>query len=231
LFAPERHEALRRATRDLSWLLSREYATASALKIVGDRYALDARQRTAVMRCACADAARQGRMSRMIPPSALRGQTLLIDGYNVLTTIEVALGGGIVLAARDGTYRDMASMHGSYRKVEETLPALELIGQTLTDCGVERATWFLDQPVSNSGRLKTVMAEVAETHGWNWDIELVPNPDAVLSAARRVVATADSVILDACRQWVNLARHVIDSHFSPALATVDLSAVRESDKQ
>jgi hypothetical protein len=227
LFAPQWHEALRRATSDLSWLLSREYATPSALKIVGDRFALDARQRTAVMRCACSDAARDGRMSRMIPPTALRGQTLLIDGYNVLTTIEVALGGGVILVARDGTYRDMASMHGSYRKVEETVPALELIGQTLSNCGIDRATWFLDQPVSNSGRLKTVMAEVAEKHGWNWDIQIVPNPDAVLSSSSEIVASADSAILDACQSWVNLARLVIERHL-PWRVVVNLSTVSES---
>jgi len=227
LFASEWHEALRRATGDLSWLLSREYATPSALKIVGDRYTLDARQRTAVMRCACSDPARDGRVNRMISPAQLRGRTLLIDGYNVLTTIEVALGGGILLAARDGTYRDMASMHGSYRKVEETIPALQLIGQTLTDCGALRATWFLDQPVSNSGRLKTVMAEVAEGKGWDWDIQIVPNPDAVLSRSNGIVASADSVILDACQSWMNLARLVIERHL-PGRAVVNLSTVSES---
>ena len=61
----------------------------------------------------------------------LRGAALWLDGYNVLTTIEAALAGGVILAARDGTYRDMASMHGSYRKVAETLPALELLGRTI----------------------------------------------------------------------------------------------------
>ena len=32
----------------------------------------------------------------------------------------------------------MASMHGSYRKVDETQPALQLIGQTLAGFGVAR---------------------------------------------------------------------------------------------
>ena len=51
LFAPAAGPGLRAATADLSWLLSRGYASPSAMKIVGDRYALDARQRMAVMRC------------------------------------------------------------------------------------------------------------------------------------------------------------------------------------
>ncbi len=55
LFAPEYWPRLREATRDLSWLLSRGYASPSALKLVGDRYSLNVRQRIAVARCACGE--------------------------------------------------------------------------------------------------------------------------------------------------------------------------------
>jgi hypothetical protein len=38
---------------------------------------------------------------------------------------------------------------------------------------------------------------------------LVPDPDSVLSMAEQVVATADSVVLNRCRRWFNLAREVV----------------------
>ena len=76
-------------------------------------------------RCACSDAGRRrGGARSQVDAEQLRGRPLWLDGYNVLTTIEAALAGGVILAARDGAYRDMASMHGSYRKVAETLPGL-----------------------------------------------------------------------------------------------------------
>jgi len=80
LFAPAWHEALRAAVGDLSWLLSREYATVSALKVVGNRYGLSARQRTAVMRCACSDAARAGRLGREVGLAEIAGRAVWIDG-------------------------------------------------------------------------------------------------------------------------------------------------------
>ena len=149
-------------------------------------------------------------------PEQLRGRPLWIDGYNVLTTVEAALAGGILLACRDGALRDMASMHGSYRKVMETRPALELLGETAVSLGVSACVWYLDRPVSNSGRLKTIMAALASERGWNWSIELVPNPDAVLSQTDEIVATADSVILDRCRAWFNFGRETVARRVSEA---------------
>ncbi|MDB5297887.1 MAG: hypothetical protein JWO31_3870, partial [Phycisphaerales bacterium] len=55
LFHPDRWPALRTAAAELSWLLSRGYGEVAALKVVGDRHALSARQRSAVRRAACTD--------------------------------------------------------------------------------------------------------------------------------------------------------------------------------
>jgi hypothetical protein len=212
LFAPDVWPALGQASADLCWLLSRGYASTSALKLVGDRYDLVARQRTAVARCACSDAQADGRRDRQVGPQPLGGQPLWIDGYNVLTTIEAALAGGIILPARDGTYRDMASMHGSFRKVVETFPALQLLGQVIASLEVAYCRWCLDRPVSNSGRLKGLIEELAAEHGWPWQVELLQNPDTVLAETDQIVATADSAILDRCGRWFNLARETVARH-------------------
>ena len=216
LFAPEVLPVLRQAAGDLAWLLSRGYPSKSALKLVGDRYDLVARQRTAVGRCVCSDDQLSRRTSRRVEPERLPGEPLWIDGYNVLTTIEAAMAGGVILPGRDGTYRDMASMHGSFRRVAETLPALEFLGETTAAFGPCSCAWYLDSPVSNSGRLKGAMEELAAARGWHWQVELVPDPDAVLAETDRIVATADSPILDQCGAWFNRARETVASHVPEA---------------
>lgn len=224
LFAPEAWPALREATADLCWLLSRRYALPSATKLVGDRYQLQQRQRVAVARCACSEEACQRRATHRTAIEQLRGGWLLIDGYNVLTSIEAALAGGVILAARDGCYRDMASVHGTFRCVEETAPALELLGTFLIDVPAAEVVWYLDSPVSNSGRLRGMILTLAQEHGWNWRVELVNDPDRRLSQAADVVATTDSAILDRCQNWLNLAREVIDAQ-TPGANIVDLSGM------
>jgi hypothetical protein len=104
----------------------------------------------------------------------------------------------------------MASMHGTWRRVEETPPAIERIGDVLNRLGVGEAVWYLDSPVSNSGRLKGVIVEIAAARGWDWHVELVIDPDKVLADARdEVVITADSVVLDRCGNWLALAAEVV----------------------
>ena len=210
LFGMPMHPVLREAVADLSWLLTRGYSDAAALKLVGDRFQLTQRQRLAVMRASCSDQSLSRRRENLIDERDVAGEALQLDGFNVLTTIEAALAGGVILASRDGCYRDMASMHGSYRKVEETRPALKLVGHVLAQLNASECCWFLDRPVSNSGRLSRLIRETATENGWNWQTELVSNPDFVLVKSQAIVASADSSILDQCQRWFNLARQVVD---------------------
>ena len=58
---------------------------------------------------------------------------------------------------------------------------LELLGQTLAACELGECRWLFDRPVSNSGRLKGIVEELAAGRDWPWRVELVPDPDAILS--------------------------------------------------
>jgi hypothetical protein len=222
LFAPALLPPLRAATAELSWLLTRGYKQASSLKLVGDRHALTERQRAAISRCACGDGAANERRARALAPERVRGEALWIDGFNVLTTLEVALSGGVVLLGRDGALRDIAGVHGSYRRVSETARALELCASQLERLGVSTTRWLFDQPVSNSGRLAALMREHARANALAWEVELVPNPDPLLAASDAVVASADGAVLDAAARSFNLARFIVERAI-PDAWLVDLS--------
>ena len=224
LFAVEKIPDLRLAVADYSLLLTKGYAEKSALKLVGDRFTLTERQRLAVMRCSCSDQQRPGRKSREIDIGGVSGEPIAIDGYNVLITVEAAMSGGLIFIGRDGSCRDLASVHGTYRKVTETIPAVELIGGFLQQIGADRTLWLLDSPVSNSGRLKALIREIAGKNSWNWQIELVISPDAALIKTDMIVASSDSVVLDACAKWVNLAAEIIKTTI-PSAKIIDLSAI------
>jgi hypothetical protein len=69
----------------------------------------------------------------------------------------------------------------------------------------------LDSPVSNSGRLKTLIGQLSQKNNWLWEIKLLPSPDYELIRTERIVATSDSAVLDRCKKWVNLAGAIIEA--------------------
>lgn len=221
-FRPDALPLLREAVHDLSWLLGRGYAETAALKLVGDRFQLDRRQRMAVRRCAASDAAVADRLRRRRAPD--RAGRLLVDAFNVLITLERAVDGGAVLVGREGACRDLAGVHGTWRRVAPTRLALQHLGEALPDVSLH---WLIDRPVSNSGRLGALLTHVAAQRGWSWTVERVDQADRRLIDAEACVATSDAGILDRCGCWVSLAGEVIGRRL-PDAWLVDLGGARDA---
>jgi hypothetical protein len=227
LFGAEQLAKLRRAVSELGWLLSRGYNMTSALKLVGDRHGLRERQRLAVSRSACADENRVRRKDRLITVEQLRGQVVTIDGFNLIITVEAALSGGPLLVGVDDCIRDLSSVHGSYRSVDETDRAIMMIGQTLQELGPASVHWFLDRPVSNSGRLAAKIVDLANRHDWPWHVEVVFNPDAAIIAAPGVAISSDSLILDQVNRWVDFKSYLVTREI-PHPWLIDLRTINPS---
>jgi hypothetical protein len=215
LFDRSQLRRMRPAAEEIVWLLGRGYPLHTAVELVGNHHQLEARQRLALGRMLCSPEQRQKRLQRAIERTDARGRTLLVDGFNLVITVEVALSGGLVLDCADGTVRDLAGLRGSYHPVEETDAALDLIGRELGALAPAAARIFLDAPVSNSGRLRARILDWA--HRWPFPVEaeVVPNPDAILARGQNAV-TSDSTVLDHCASWLNLGRFIVDRHIPQA---------------
>ncbi|MGA9998264.1 MAG: DUF434 domain-containing protein [Pyrinomonadaceae bacterium] len=218
----ERHvAALRVAVSELSWLLSRAYTMRAALKLVGDRHALRERQRLAVSRAACSDESLEKRKANCLSVQNLKGEEIIVDGFNLIITIEAAMSEGVLILCRDGCIRDLASVHGSYRSVTETERAIRLIGEAFKELEIKSATWLLDSPVSNSGRLARKVREMSAEQGFDWNVETVFSPDAEIISSDKIAVTSDSLILDRAGRWVNLHAYLIENYL-PQSWLVDL---------
>jgi hypothetical protein len=221
LFAADQLPKLRQAVVDLSWLLSGGYNMASSLKLVGDRYGLRERQRLAVSRCACSEQNRQRRKEHCIPVEQIQAQPVAVDGFNLIITVEAALSGGPLLIGVDDCIRDLSSVHGSYRSVEETDRAIMMIGDALKQLAASHVLWLLDRPVSNSGRLAAKLTDLAARNNWPWEVEVVFNPDAALAASSSIAITSDSSILDRVSRWTDLQSHLLAREL-PSAGMLDL---------
>lgn len=218
LFAKKWELPFGQAAKDLSYLLERGYGENSGVKIVGDRYRLNARQRKALLRLVSTPSSIEKRLGLQLSTSHLKDKVVVVDGFNLIIFVESILSNGIILACMDGVYRDIASVHGSYKRVVETGAALNLLGQVFEKLGVEEVRWFLDAPVSNSGRLKQFLEVEAADNNFNWTIDLVPDPDKTLvEITENVVAvSSDSWILDRVSHWANINAYLIETELPNA---------------
>jgi hypothetical protein len=203
-------QTLRMAAGDFAWLLGRHYAHQAALTLVGNRYQLHRRQRIALSRAVAAPRVARQRRCHQVDALALSAAVLQVDALNQLITIEAALAGALLLRGHDGALRDLASVHGTYRLVRESMTSLAAIGAYLASCKVKEVEFLIDAAVSNSGRLAARIRCLGERHGWPWQARLVADPDPILQRTSQVVATSDSVILDAAAHWFDLASAVIE---------------------
>lgn len=207
-FSPRAIPTLRRAVEEVSWLLGRGYPIALAVRAAGDRHQLAQRARLAVTRAAAAPADARARAARRVDAGSVRGRALDVDAFNVLISLELALGGGALLDCVDGPLRDIAGLRGSYRLVVETAGAIELLLNAVVAMAPSRCALWLDAPVSNSGRLRAEITARAARRGVAVTVEMVPDADAALRG-RALVASADAVVMDGAEGWSNLAREIV----------------------
>lgn len=203
-FAPSAEPSLRAAARELSFLLTHDYASDAALKLVGDHHQLTARQRKAVQRASASDRAIAGRRAHRTAGAQLAGQKLSLDGFNCLITVEAMLSGAPILRCRDGMLRDLASVHGTYRSVQESERAVDLLLEALVRRSVAEAHVLLDRPVGNSGRTRALFERRAESRSLSVRVSLTERVDPELACCADIVASSDSWILDRAARSLDL---------------------------
>jgi len=207
-FAPEAIHTMQIASRHVRYLINEGYDLKQASTFVGNHFLLSERQRLAIMRSLATDEQLAVRQSLQVQISALEGKEVWIDGFNTIITLEVMLSEGILFECMDGTIRDLAALRGTYRLIPETSEAVRMMLQALQKARISKATILLDEPVSNSGRLKALIADIGEEFGFELDIQILRDVDRSLYGRENVI-TSDSVILDHCISWVNLAAECI----------------------
>ena len=192
------------------YLLDRGYSQNSVLDLVSRRHELRVRQRLALQRSLCSGNQQRARTQKCVAVGSLRGGVIEIDGFNLIIGLEVALSGGLLIRCQDGALRDLAGLRGSYHLVEETERALGLLAEAFGELGIAEARFYLDRPVSNSGRLRARILERTAQWPCRVEVSVVSNPDRELIDRSRVVSS-DSAVLDRAASWANLLGYLVES--------------------
>ena len=204
---------LKASAEEVYYLLNRGYSVKNASTFVGNHHLLSERQRLAIARAVSPESQIQIRKQKELSDKELQGKTLFIDGFNTIITLEIAFSESLLLKCMDGTIRDLAGLRGTYRLVDKTDTALNAIRETLSDLQIEKAVFYLDAPVSNSGRLAERIHDLLEGAPFAVETKIENAVDFLLKQQQEYIISADAIILDECKSWYNLNRKIIDSRF------------------
>lgn len=203
-FSPEAIEIMKTASRHVCYLLDEGYDLKQATVFVGNHFLLSERQRLAITRNVASKKQLADRSKKKTDLHDLAGKEVWIDGFNTTITLEVLLSDSLLFQCMDETIRDLAALRGTYRLIPETTEAVRMMLGVIQEAGVKKVNILLDEPVSNSGRLKALIADIAEEScSFALDIQILRDVDRALYGKEYVI-TSDSIILDHCLSWVNL---------------------------
>jgi len=206
------HEAiakLKTASRHVNYLINEGYDIKQATTFVGNHFILSERQRLAIARSLSTTEQLNNRKEK--EKTSAEGSELWIDGFNTIITLEVMFSDSILYRGMDGTIRDLAALRGTYKIIPETTDAIKLLLDVLSEMKVESVHILLDEPVSNSGRLKALIADIGENYDIKLDIQVLKDVDRTLYDKENVI-TSDAIILDHSKSWINVMRKCLEKN-------------------
>ena len=136
-----------------------------------------------------------------------------IDWYNVLITVESYLKGQQVFLCEDGVVRDSAGLHGSYRPTEPTIRAREEILRCVRAMAPRHLDVYLDSPLAFSGLMASELRDLLSSASFPAEVHLAHSADYPLKSHLGIVASSDSVVLDAASRVLDLSRCVLEDSF------------------
>lgn len=191
------------AGADFLYLLERGYDRRVALDLVTGRWSLSRLERLALYRCvfdSATSAARRRKLVRQIP------ERLAIDGFNVLSTVQAALIGDVLVKATDGFVRDLSATVRKVRVTPILVSALSLTLLYLAKAEPREVLIVFDAQVSKSGELAGAARGLMASLSLNGSALTSRRADACLSSlsSSYVIATSDSVVVDRAPKVMDL---------------------------
>ncbi|OEC88084.1 MULTISPECIES: DUF434 domain-containing protein [Methanobacterium] len=207
---------LKRAAFDLRFLLNRGYRKKGALQFVANKYVLNKDERNYLARSIFSDLILKKRQEKIIDISKIKDVLLLVDGYNVLITVESLYHEDYdsIILCDDMVIRDLNAVFGKYKLNNATEMALNKILDLISSYGPSYTCFFFDSPVSFSGKLAGLTKKIMDGYDLPGNVCLSKTVDTEIIKLSKlknaIVATGDSVIIDKVDRVVDIPRYILE---------------------
>ncbi len=203
-----RLDLLRALAKDLRYLLNRGYHKGPALNFLANRWQLTSLEREILTRAVFTKEEAIRRKKKRCLIKELKGQSLVVDGHNVLITVESALRGLPVFLGDDGFVRDASRLSRKFKKTVQTREALKALREALAKLSLNQVIVYFDAPLSRSGELAAETRKLLGSQRFGLEVYTVPSADLCLRKAP-LIATSDSALIDQALKVFDLGAYTL----------------------
>ncbi len=192
------------AAKDYRYLLDRGYPQKASLNIVSSKYLLSLRERLIIYRCIHSSNYVRSVLSRRGVPQ--ERDLVVIDGYNVLTTVYSALHGEELYLCDDGFIRDLMGIKQKASIVVDR-DFIDIASRILVNhLAGRRLSIVLDAGVSHSGLLAQLLRE--RIYGAEVIAVQRADKELLLRSSNGWVASSDALILSGAPRVFDLGGEI-----------------------
>ncbi len=192
------------AIKDFKYLLDRNYNKITALNLVVNHYKLGKEERNFLLRYVFSENEIKEHKSKLCSIEEINGKRIVIDGYNVLITVEAILEGKRVIRCMDGFVRDTSRIFSNYKFNKNTETAVKKILRILPRYKPKFILFVFDSQVSRSGELASYVRREIMNLSLDGDAKTSSIADSYITKLNWITLTSDSAIIENVEKVVDL---------------------------
>jgi hypothetical protein len=203
-------EKLLKPARDIRSILRWGYPKFSTIRFVADHFQLSLEERHVLTRVIMPPDRIVSRINKKVACTGIKDRSLLLDGYNVLLTVDSLLKKEPMWFCDDGYIRDTRYYFSKAKQAEDIEEALEDILKFLSEAGPKSVVFLLDAQISRSGELAGFIRHKLKEHGISGEAKTSKIADFELKAEggnsenNVILATSDGIIIDSVLEVLDI---------------------------
>jgi hypothetical protein len=203
-------EKLFKPARDIRSILRWGYPKFSTIRFVADHFQLSLEERHVLTRVIMPPDRIVSRINKKVACTGIKDRNLLLDGYNVLLTVDSLLKKEPMWFCDDGYIRDTRYYFSKAKQAEDIEEALEDILKFLSEADPKSVVFLLDAQISRSGELAGFIRHKLKEHGISGEAKTSKIADFELKAEggnsenNVILATSDGIIIDSVLEVLDI---------------------------
>ncbi len=203
-------EKLLKPARDIRSILRWGYPKFSTIRFVADHFQLSLEERHILTRVIMPPDRIVSRINKKVTCTGIKDRNLLLDGYNVLLSMDSLLKRETMWFCDDGYIRDTRYYFSKAKQAEDIEEALDTVFRFLSEAGPESVVFLFDAQISRSGELAGFVRRKLKEYGISGEAKTSKTADFELKARggnpenNIIVATSDGIVIDSVLQVLDI---------------------------